>query len=354
MPSREAVRPPALGGEQSTTVVIVLKKSFPAQDFRLPPAPGYDKIPPRLPLEKVYFAASRVFNSLRAFCGDMLREFNTARQPPLERARALLDETAAVLSLNYNALLGVMMGDLDGEYRPAHCARTSILALLAGLQLGLSPERARNLGLSAMFCDVGMALLPDIPDCPHPLTLPAEGGVDALRQHPVLGLGCMAHNVRCREILRGIAEHHERVDGTGYPVGLSGERISLAGKILAVADSYDALICVHPHSAPLPPHLALARLRDLGGAAFDRDVLEHVIRCLGAYPVGSVVETADGRRAVVVGNSPDTPLQPVVRPLRSFSENAAGPGAFCAQKAGRITTVFSLSGQWGGPGEFND
>lgn len=328
----------------------MLKKSFPAQDFRLPPAPGYDKIPPRLPLEKVYFAASRVFNSLRAFCGDMLREFNTARQPPLERARALLDETAAVLSLNYNALLGVMMGDLDGEYRPAHCARTSILALLAGLQLGLSPERARNLGLSAMFCDVGMALLPDIPDCPHPLTLPAEGGVDALRQHPVLGLGCMAHNVRCREILRGIAEHHERVDGTGYPVGLSGERISLAGKILAVADSYDALICVHPHSAPLPPHLALARLRD---AAFDRDVLEHVIRCLGAYPVGSVVETADGRRAVVVGNSPDTPLQPVVRPLRSFSENAAGPGAFCAQKAGRITTVFSLSGQWGGPGEFN-
>lgn len=246
-----------------------------------------------------------------------------------------------------------MMGDLDGEYRPAHCARTSILALLAGLQLGLSPERARNLGLSAMFCDVGMALLPDIPDCPHPLTLPAEGGVDALRQHPVLGLGCMAHNVRCREILRGIAEHHERVDGTGYPVGLRGERISLAGKILAVADSYDALICVHPHSAPLPPHLALARLRDLGGAAFDRDVLEHVIRCLGAYPVGSVVETADGRRAVVVGNSPDTPLQPVVRPLRSFSENAAGPGAFCAQKAGRITTVFSLSGQWGGPGEFN-
>ena len=158
MPSREAVRPPALGGEQSTIVVIVLKKSFPAQDFRLPPAPGYDKIPPRLPLEKVYFAASRVFNALRAFCGDMLREFNTARQPPLERARALLDETAAVLSLNYNALLGVMMGDLDGEYRPAHCARTSILALLAGLQLGLSPERARNLGLSAMFCDVGMAL----------------------------------------------------------------------------------------------------------------------------------------------------------------------------------------------------
>lgn len=136
----------ALRGEQSTTVVIVLKKSFPAQDFRLPPAPGYDKIPPRLPLEKVYFAASRVFNSLRAFCGDMLREFNTARQPPLERARALLDETAAVLSLNYNALLGVMMGDLDGEYRPAHCVRTSILALLAGLS---SVCRRNGRGISA-------------------------------------------------------------------------------------------------------------------------------------------------------------------------------------------------------------
>ena len=311
MPSREAVRPPALGGEQSTTVVIVLKKSFPAQDFRLPPAPGYDKIPPRLPLEKVYFAASRVFNALRAFCGDMLREFNTARQPPLERARALLDETAAVLSLNYNALLGVMMGDLDGEYRPAHCARTSILALLAGLQLGLSPERARNLGLSAMFCDVGMALLPDIPDCPHPLTLPAEGGVDAFRQHPVLGLGCLAHNVRCREILRGIAEHHERVDGTGYPVGLSGERISLAGKILAVADSYDALICVHPHSAPLPPHLALARLRDLGGAAFDRDVLEHVIPLPGRIPCGQ--RGGNGRRPTRRGGRKQPGYPPAAR-----------------------------------------
>ena len=136
------------------------------------------------------------------------------------------------------------------------------------------------------------------------------------------------------------------ISGTGYPVGLSGERISLAGKILAVADNYDALICVHPHSEPLPPHLALARLRCLGGAAFDRDVLEHVIRCLGAYPVGSVVETDGGRRAVVVGNSPDTPLQPVVRPLRSFSEKAAGPDAFRVQRAERITTVFPLSGQW--------
>ena len=83
-----------------------------------------------------------------------------------------------------------------------------------------------------------------------------------------------------------------------------GQNGSAWRKILAVADHYDALICVHPHSEPLPPHLALARLRCLGSAAFDRDVLEHVIRCLGAYPVGSVVETDGGRRAVVVGKQP--------------------------------------------------
>lgn len=335
-------RLPVPGCESSTSAVIVPRKSFPAQDFRLPSAPGYDKIPPRLPLEKTYFAASRIFSAMSSFCSGMLLEFDMARQPPLDRARALLDETVDVLRRNYNSLLGIMMCDLDGEDRAAHCVRTVILSLLVGLQLGLAPEQTRNLGLSAMFRDVGMALLPYIADCPQPL---AEDGGEALRQHPVLALGYLAHDIRCREVLRGIVEHHERVDGKGYPAGLTGDQISLAGKILAVADSYDALICAHPYSASLPPHLALARLRDLSGVAFDREVLEHVIRCLGAYPVGSVVETNDGQRAVVVENSPDTPQRPIVRPLPSLSADVGRVQGFRARPVNSIAKIFFCPGK---------
>ena len=122
---------------------------------------------------------------MSSFCSGMLLEFDMARQPPLDRARGLLDETVDVLRRNYNSLLGIMMCDLDGEDRAAHCVRTVILSLLVGLQLGLAPEQTRNLGLSAMFRDVGMALLPYIADCPQPL---AEDGGEALRQHPVLAL----------------------------------------------------------------------------------------------------------------------------------------------------------------------
>ncbi len=279
---------------------------------------------------------------MSSFCSGMLLEFDMARQPPLDRARALLDETVDVLRRNYNSLLGIMMCDLDGEDRAAHCVRTVILSLLVGLQLGLAPEQTRNLGLSAMFRDVGMALLPYIADCPQPL---AEDGGEALRQHPVLALGYLAHDIRCREVLRGIVEHHERVDGKGYPAGLTGDQISLAGKILAVADSYDALICAHPYSASLPPHLALARLRDLSGVAFDREVLEHVIRCLGAYPVGSVVETNDGQRAVVVENSPDTPQRPIVRPLPSLSADVGRVQGFRARPVNSIAKIFFCPGR---------
>ena len=116
---------------------------------------------------------------------------------------------------------------------------------------------------------------------------------------------------------RIVAEHHERADGSGYPLRRCGEHVSRFSQVVAIVDAYDDLV-MGREQAPLPPVDAFSRLRrESEVGRFDSELVEGVVRRLGVYPVGSLVELNSGERGVVIAPNRADGARPTVRIISS-------------------------------------
>jgi HD-GYP domain-containing protein (c-di-GMP phosphodiesterase class II) len=208
------------------------------------------------------------------------------------RSRALVgDLRAAELVASEEAFLGARVRALTVRLAAKdasteeHTRRVAMLAVEIGEQLGLSPSRLRSLAIGGLLHDIGKLSVPDsILQKPGPLD-DDEFGV--VKLHPERGrellneLGGFDETVR-----RLVLDHHERLDGSGYPRGLPGDQIDLATRILAVCDVYDALVSPRVYRSAWPREKALALLRDESHTAFDGRCVAALER-LVAQPVAA-------------------------------------------------------------------
>ena len=152
----------------------------------------------------------------------------------------------------------------------AHVERVTKFALAIGVQLGLPRAHAEQLRIGAILHDVGKIGVPD-----HVLGKP--GPLDdeewaLMRQHPLIGAGLMRSVPHLQPALDAVLHHHERWDGTGYPGAIGGSDISLDGRIIAVADAFDAMTSDRPYRRAMQPADALQVIRQGSGTQFDPDV----------------------------------------------------------------------------------
>jgi HD-GYP domain-containing protein (c-di-GMP phosphodiesterase class II) len=148
-----------------------------------------------------------------------------------------------------------------------HGDRVAALAEPVALELGWDRERIRSLRRSAPLHDVGkVKLSPKILGKPGPLTL--EEMVE-IRCHPEAGARLVLPLRRFHEALPYVLFHHEQWDGGGYPAGLTGRRIPVEARILAIADAFDAMISPRPYRASLTHEHALAEVAEGAGTQFD-------------------------------------------------------------------------------------
>lgn len=135
-----------------------------------------------------------------------------------------------------------------------------------------------------------------------------------MQLHPALGAAILEQEgsvpVAARRI---VAEHHERLNGTGYPARSGGEAVSLLSQIVAIADVYDAMITGRNGVVRRPIEVLRQLYLDANAGAFDRELIEKVIRCLGVYPVGSLVELNTGERGIVLAANRTDTLRPTIR-----------------------------------------
>jgi hypothetical protein len=173
--------------------------------------------------------------------------------------------------------------------------------------------------VAALLMDCGMLRVPPaVLAKPGPLTADERRLIEGHPQFAAEALLRLAADAG--PLADAIATHHERTDGTGYPVGLKGTTVPALGRMLAVADSYAALCCPRPHRPAADTRAALLEVllhAEHGG--LDRDFAEYLVQ-LSFYPVGTVVELADGRVGVVAANhpnrlNPQSPARPVVAVL---------------------------------------
>jgi len=109
--------------------------------------------------------------------------------------------------------------------------------------------------------------------------------------------------------------HHERLDGSGYPHGLKADKISYSGQALAIVDVYDSLTTKKCYRRKIPPTQALEMIYEWSERQFNRELVQKFIRCIGIYPVGSLVRLESGLIGVVIDHCEDNLLQPVVRAI---------------------------------------
>ena len=196
-----------------------------------------------------------------------------------------------------------------------HSVDVSVLALVLGHDYGLDTEGLEHLGLGGILHDIGKLRLP------HNL-LRKSGLYTAqeqtlMRMHPQLGAKIVAQVQELDEVCRRIVmEHHEALDGSGFPQGLSETRITVQSQIVGLVDRYEALATSRGGRPAMFPAQAVRELYQLGiSHHYDRALVERMIRCLGVYPVGSLVELNTKERGVVIMQSRTERLKPIIKLL---------------------------------------
>ncbi len=145
-------------------------------------------------------------------------------------------------------------------------------------EMGLAEPEVENVRLAGLLHDIGkIGIIEALLERPAELS---EDEFPPLRLHPEKGVAILAPIRQLQDVLPGVLHHHERMDGSGYPHGLKGEEIPLAARIVAVADSFDAMVSERPYKKGLSVREAVTELKRCAGSQFDRAVVEVFARYL--------------------------------------------------------------------------
>ena len=199
----------------------------------------------------------------------------------------------------------------DG-YTFTHSVNVCASAVVIGIGMGMNNEELKALAQGALLHDIGkMAVDPDILNKPARLT---DEEYQEMKKHVIYGYNMLkGNNAVSARSKAGLYQHHENEDGTGYPQGLVGDQIHIFGKIIHVADVYDALTAKRCYKEAMNPADALEYLMAHAGTQFDREVVQVFLRYVAPYPVGATVDLSNGHSAVVFKNNSEFLSRPVVK-----------------------------------------
>jgi putative nucleotidyltransferase with HDIG domain len=233
-----------------------------------------------------------------------------------QESKAVVQHLVKHVSTNPSSMLWLTNLHQKSEHTAQHCLNVSILAIAFGRHLQLSDEELNLLGLGAVLHDVGKMRIPkELLDKPGKLT---DEEYAKLKTHAADGYNVLklARNVP-DQALAIVRSHHERVDGKGYPDGLQGDAVPRLARIVALADAYDMMTGDYPFRSAMPPADALRALRTEGADEYGADLVQEFIKCLGIYPVGSLVQVASGALGIVMASNPSARLKPMLLMVRN-------------------------------------
>ncbi len=236
---------------------------------------------------------------------------DTVGAQPREAGRSTEALTRAMLSkMLVSQDIGIRLVGGGGDRAATHALNTAIVALLMGRSLGLTEQELVDLGTGALMHDVGKL---DVPDrFRHLEDGFSSNELNAYRDHVAKGVTLAQRMGLAAGSMVVLAQHHELADGSGFPLRLAGERISMAARLVAIVNRYDNLCNPQSRVIPLTPHEAVSVLFAQGRNRYDAAVLNLFIRMMGVYPAGSLVQLTDDRFAMVIGINSNRPLKPRV------------------------------------------
>jgi HD-GYP domain-containing protein (c-di-GMP phosphodiesterase class II) len=234
-----------------------------------------------------------------------------------DNAKAIVHNIVEEIIENRNIIVNMIDLKSYDNYTYYHSVNVGVLSMVLGVALGMNRTSLYKLGLGALLHDIGKVFVDkSIIDKPDSLT-PEE--YEKVKKHPVLGYKYLTSTSLDLPVsgLIGVLQHHERNNGSGYPEGLSGEKISKFSRIISIADVFDAMTSDRPYRPGMMPSEAMEFLMGGGGTLFDLELVSLFTKKVAAFPLGTCVLLSNGLTAIVVENYEDCCLRPKVKVISS-------------------------------------
>ena len=260
----------------------------------------------------------------RGKVANLLNDVRLGRSLPTEQTRRVVSNMVETVAANPKTAMWLATLKSKHEQIASHCMNVSVLAVSFARFLEYSPEGLQIIGEAGLLHDSGMAKIPDwIINKPGSL---AKKEFELVQKHADYAARMMEKSGEFHpRVIEIVRHHHERIDGSGYPNGLRRHEIPQYVQLVAIADIYESITTDKSYEKALPPSTALTRIHRRAGIHFDKQLIESFIRCVGIYPLGSLVKLVNGALGIVISSQEENRLKPALLIIRDQQGKAILP-----------------------------
>jgi len=263
------------------------------------------------PIESEISAATDAFTKTQSLLHDLAQDIRAGNGIRVEMVESVIEDMVDSMVRNPDAMMWVARLREQDTLTYDHGLSVAINLVAFGRHLGFPRDQLANLGVIGLLLDIGKIRVSRALLEKNARLTPEEFA--QIKLHVTHSVDILNNTANVNpDVIEGVAQHHERMDGSGYPFGLLGNKIGIFGKMAAIADTFAAITHKRPYASPVSPHDALQMLSNWSGTQFQSDMVEHFIQSIGVFPVGSLVELSTGEVAVVVTHNKQKRLRPKV------------------------------------------
>jgi HD-GYP domain-containing protein (c-di-GMP phosphodiesterase class II) len=274
------------------------------------------------PIEEELASAGKAYTLTETVLNGLVQDLRSDKNLEIEEVETVIQEVVDSMVRNPNALMLIMQLRQQDNVSYGYGLQTAVYLIALGRHIGLPKDFLERLGITGLLLDIGNIKLPsELLQKNERLTLEE---FEIVKSHVGLGLEILKETPNLHaDILEGIAQHHERENGSGYPAGISRGNISLFGRMAAIVNSFTALTNTRFHTKAVSAYDALKSISTMSGEFYLDSMVEQFIQTIGIFPVGSLVELSSGEVAVVISQSKVRRLKPRVLIISSPDKSPA-------------------------------
>ncbi|WP_339768324.1 HD-GYP domain-containing protein [uncultured Paraglaciecola sp.] len=291
------------------SLIIDLSKQLPKPEESLPQVDEVKEID--ISFADEIAKAAKLHDKGKTLQRRLLQSVNKGLPIDIAIPKEFTTKLVSSIHRNPNALLCMTKIREKDSYLLEHSLNVAILLANFASYLEMPDEEVQELALSGFLHDIGKIKVPD--DILHKPGRLTDQEMVVMRDHVYFGVRVLEDMGIPERIIETISQHHERLDGYGYPEGARGDEIGLFGRMIAIVDTYDAITADRCYKAGMPSQKALKILHADTPIKYDQHLVEQFIKCIGVYPVGSLVKLSSEKIAVVIKQNDNHPLKPLVK-----------------------------------------